>query len=79
MTVMVDGMIGAIEIKVVDGIKIRMVGEAEELVLVRDPDQGKGNEASVVGETEGTINILRKITKSCFASILLFNLSITIN
>ena len=61
MTVMVDGMTGAIEIKVVDGIKIRMVGETEGLALVRDPGQEKGNEASVVGETEGTINILRKI------------------
>ena len=61
MTVMVDGMTGAIEIKVVDGIKIRMVGETEGLALVRDPDQEKGNEESVVGETEGSINILRKI------------------
>ena len=58
MTVMVGGMIGAIEIKVVEEIKIRIVGETEELVLVRDPDQEKGNEASAVGETEGTINIL---------------------
>ena len=69
MTVMADGMIGAIEIKVVDGIKIRMVGETEELVLVRDPDQGKGNEASVVGETEGSIDIIYKIHKSIYLVI----------
>ena len=66
MTVMADGMIGAIEIKVVDGIKIRMVGETEELVLVRDPDQENGIEASAVGETAGTINILRKIKSQSF-------------
>ena len=71
MTVMVGGMIGAIEIKVVDGIKIRMVGETEELVLVQDPDQEKGNEASEVGETEGSIVILRNIKNRVFYSMLL--------
>ena len=69
MTVMVGGMIGAIEIKVVEEIKIRIVGETEELVLVRDPDQGKGNEASVVGETEGSIDIIYKIHKSIYLVI----------
>ena len=79
MTVMADGMIEVIEIKVVDGIKIRMVGETEELVLVRDPDQENGNEASAVGETEGTINILSIIKivfcpcKTPFISAMLFD------
>ena len=68
MTVMADGMIGATEIKVVDGIKIRMVGETEELVLVRDLDQENGNEASAVGETEGTVNILKKIKNHVFST-----------
>ena len=72
MTVMADGMIGATEIKVVDGIKIRMVGETEELVLVRDPDQENGNEASAVGETEGTVNILKKIKNHVFNSMLFY-------
>ena len=56
----------AIEIKVVEEIKISIVGETEELVLVRDLDQENGNEASAVGETEGTVNILKKNEKSCF-------------
>ena len=57
MTVIVDGMTGAIGTREVDEIKIKMGAVIEERDLVRGPAQETENEANAVAEIEGMIHI----------------------
>ena len=57
MTVIVDGMTGAIETREVDEIKIKMGAVIEERDLGRGPAQETENEANAVAEIEGMIHI----------------------
>ena len=57
MTVIVDGMTGAIETREVDEIKKKMGAVIEERDLVRGPAQETENEANAVAEIEGMIHI----------------------